>query len=102
MTRLGAEPREVVGDPIERHVPPDREVVDEREREDDVGVRPIGERRRSSSRPAEARARVGEVEDERQDRARAVAADLPVVALRRGRVDVPGDDPPPERRRRSG
>ena len=52
----------------QRHVPADREVMDEGEGQDDVGVRRGRQRPRARAGPAEGRARIGEVHDERQDR----------------------------------
>ena len=68
-------------------------MVDQGEREDDIGVRPLEQGAALTTAPADPRARVGEVEDERQDVAAALAPDRAVVALGGSRIDVPGEHP---------
>ena len=74
------------------HVPRDRQVVDERQGED---ARPGRPARAASGAPCPAQpmpgARVGDVEDERQDVVRALGRGSAVVPLRGRRVDVEGE-----------
>ena len=92
---FGASLAKQVRDRPERHVPADRQVVDERQGQHRVGVRPGGQRRSFAARPAETGARVGEVDDERQDVGRGPSRQRPVGPLGGGRVDVEGEHPAP-------
>src|SRR5438034_10195589 len=75
---LDDEPRvervQPAGELLEREIAPDREVVDEREAQDEVGPAALLEPAALDPAPAAARRRVGEVDDEREDRPRALAA----------------------------
>ena len=68
-------------------------MVDQREGQDHVRVGPLEEGTALAARPAESRARVCEIEDERQDVGPAFLAQRAVVLLGRSRVDVEGEYP---------
>ena len=84
------------------HVPADRQVVDQRQREDDVRVRAVQHRAPLRERPAEGRARLRDVAEERQDRGRAFPPDGPIVAFRRRPDRCPRPRPGARAPRRSG
>ena len=98
-----AEPREEGGDPLERQVVADGEVVHERQRQQRVGraraARATGARGGPSRAPGEGLVRSI---TERQDPGLPVGPHAAVVALDRGRIDVERDDPRPRRSRAAG
>ena len=67
-------------------------MVDQRERQDDVRVGPLEEGPTLTARPAEPRARVREVKDQRQDVVPRLLLDGAVMLLGGSWVDVEGDD----------
>src|SRR6266498_2854412 len=78
----GVEPAKPADELVEGNVAPDREVVDEREAEDEVGPAALLEPPALEPAPAETGRGVGDVHDEWQDRARALAP--------KPRVELPG------------
>ena len=57
-----------VGDPLERQVVADGQVVDQRQRQQRVGRAPLLQREPLAMGPAQGRGRVGQVEQQRKDR----------------------------------
>src|SRR5438067_1177757 len=97
----GVEAAQPVDDLGDRHVAADREVVDEREAEREVGRAACGERPPLEPAPAEPRRRIGEVHAQRENLRLALALERLVEAVDDERVAVdpehvvggPGRDP---------
>ena len=77
----------------QRHVAADGQVVDQRQREQRRALGAVEQGQALAGVPADGRARVGEVLEDREDAGLAAADDRSPVALAGGRVDVEGDDP---------
>ena len=85
-------PREIERDVGERHVVADREMVDEGQREREVGRAPKVERHPLFVRPADCGARAGEVRDEWQNPLEPLAPDLAIEQVHADRIPVERDD----------
>ena len=80
-----------IGHAVKRDFVRNRQVMDQRQRQDDIRRAAPGQRVALPIRPAERRAGIGQVEDERQEILLLVFLDLPVVLLDGGRVNVECD-----------
>src|SRR5919109_1762223 len=94
--------REPVDDLLDGHVRADREVMDQRQREHEVGLAPVGQRSALEPPPAEARRGVGEVHGERNDLGAPLAPQLAVEQLDRTLIRVERHDGPCAFRRDAG
>ncbi len=86
-----AEPGEILGDPLQRHVAADREVVHQRQRQKRVRRTALLQRAPLPVRPAQRGRRVGEVGQQRQNALLSRRTHRAVVTLHRRRIDVERD-----------
>ena len=90
---LGAERRQQLDDLVEGHRPADRQVVHQRQSQDDVGPPPLDERAALPSPPPLRRRRIDEIDHQRCDVVASFAPQLAVQHLDDGRVGIDRDHP---------